>query len=158
MSKEKLKYLSQITIDNLYANVEDNLERYVAGDFKDIAQQGGWDIELSLEVDLAPLKNLVMEKNAAAEIANTLLVWNTLHELLPSLACEDRIWTRLTHLECLEYSRYRWLSGQPEEKQTDVIKTHFFANTQTRYRDDNAISRLWWNAYIAKLAAPRQQE
>jgi hypothetical protein len=35
-----------------------------------------------------------------------------------------------------------------------VIEDHFFAPTLTARRDDNAISRLWWNAYIATLADP----
>lgn len=30
--------------------------------------------------------------------------------------------------------------------------THFFGESLTRYRDDNAIGRLWWNAFIARLA------
>ena len=160
MPTESLKYLSQKTADFLHSSVLKNLERYKTGDFVDLAEKGGWSIELSLRLDLEPLNHLVMAKDSEAEIRNTMLVWNALNRLHPSLACENRLWTRLTHIECLEYSRYRWLDGDTndDEKLVKDIKTHFFANTQTRYRDDNAISRLWWNGYIAKLAAPDDQE
>jgi hypothetical protein len=40
----------------------------------------------------------------------------------------------------------------PEAEKT--IADHFFAGTLTTRRDDNAISRLWWNAFIASLATP----
>jgi len=154
---DNLKYLSQKSIDNLYDKVEENLERYMEGDFTDLVAAGGWDIQLSLRVDLSPLKKLVLEKNPDAEIVNSMLVWKTLHELSPGLACEDRLWSRLTHVECLDYARFRWIKKVPEKSLPGLIRNHFFANTQTKCRDDNAISRLWWNAYIARLAAPEKQ-
>ena len=158
--KKALKYLSQRAADQLFGTVEQNLERYKSGDFEDLAEGRGHSIELSLYLDLDPLKDLVTDKSSDAEISNSLIVWNVFHELQPSLACENRLWSRLCHVECLEYSRARWLSTETMkiEELVNSIKAHFFANTQTRYRDDNAISRLWWNAYIAKLAAPDNQE
>jgi hypothetical protein len=158
--KTTLKYLSQQAADQLYDSIGDNLDRYKTGDFIELADGGGKSIELSNQLDLEPLKSLVMEKTPEAEITNSLIVWNVFNELQPSLACENRLWTRLCHIECLEYSRFRWLnleSTDSEELASSVMK-HFFANTQTKYRDDNAISRLWWNAYIAKLALPDNQE
>lgn len=158
--KTALKYLSQRAADQLYGSVEQNLGRYKSGEFEDLAEGMGHSIELSLYLDLGPLKNLVTDKSPDAEISNSLIVWNVFHELHPSLACENRLWSRLCHVECLEYSRARWLSPETmkDDELANSIKTHFFANTQTRCRDDNAISRLWWNAYIAKLAAPDNQE
>ena len=160
MARLPLKYLSRRTSDYLYDSVQDNLDRYRNGDFVDQIEGGGGSIELSLQVELDPLEGLVLSRDSEAEITNSILVWKALNKLLPSLACENRLWTRLTHLECLKYSRYRWLdveSDNDEQLVKDVM-THFFANTQTKYRDDNAISRLWWNAYIAKMAAPNNQE
>ena len=155
-----LKYLSQQASDYLFDSVKENLERYKTGNFLELAEGMGKSIELTIKVDLDTLKNLVMEKDAEAEISNSLIIWNVFNKLHPSLACENRLWTRLSHIECLEYARNRWLDvkSNQEDKLEQDIRTHFFANTQTKYRDDNAISRLWWNAYIAKLAAPNNQE
>lgn len=159
MPQESLKYLSLQTADNLRDSVRENLQRYTSGDFTDLVEKGGWSIDLSLRVDLDPLRDLAKAKDADAEIENTILVWRALSSLPPSLACENRLWTRLTHVECLEYARARWLDVTAEDDQIEKrVVTHFFASSQTRYRDDNAISRLWWNAFIAKLAAPDNHE
>jgi hypothetical protein len=61
----------------------------------------------------------------------------------------------LTHLECLDFARARWLSLEKDnEAVIKEVEKHFFASGLLGRRDDNAISRLWWNAYIANLAIP----
>jgi hypothetical protein len=78
-----------------------------------------------------------------------------LGRLSPALACEEGIWARLTHVECLGFARDRWIGpGADEQVAKKLIEDHFFAATLTARRDDNAISRLWWNAYIAHRADP----
>jgi hypothetical protein len=128
---------------------------YRSGDFSDLLQQNEWSIELQLDVNIAALSKLDPSGTPVAEIANSKLVWTALQGLTPSLAYEEGIWVRLTHVECLGYARARWLSvnASDEVVAKDVIK-HFFADTLTKRRDDNAICRLWWNAYIANLAMP----
>lgn len=155
MTMARLKYLSNATIESLRENLSDNVDRYRSGDFDDLVSTGDWSIELNLDVDLAPLFGLDASGTPEAEIANSRLVWKALHNLTPTLACEEGIWTRLTHIECLGFARARWLKP---EMDNDAIKKavadHFFAPTLTSRRDDNAVSRLWWNAYVAHLAAP----
>ena len=151
----KLKYLSEKVAADLLANIGKNLDRYREGNFEDLVEEGGWSIGLKLDVNLDPLKNLVGETGVEAEVKNSLLVWSALSHMTPSLARENRIWTRLTHVDCLGYARARWLKGGETEA---AVKTHFFADTQTKCRDDNAIGRLWWNAYIAQLAMPNDHE
>lgn len=155
-----IKYLSQQASDFLYDSVKNNLDLYKNGDFQELADGVGKSISLSVNADLSSLAGLVVKNDTESEIQNSMLVWNTLNMLKPSLACENRLWSRLTHVECLEYVRGRWLNvnEKDDDKLVKDISTHFFANTLTKYRDDNAISRLWWNAYIAKLASPDNQE
>ena len=151
----RLKYLSNATTDSLREDVASNLDRYRSGDFNDLMGTGDWSIELDLDVDLSPLANLDPSNKADAEIANSRLVWKALSGLTPTLACEEGIWTRLTHVECLEFSRTRWLdSRDDDETAIKDIEKHFFASGLLARRDDNALSRLWWNAYIANLATP----
>lgn len=154
MGTGKLKYLSEKVSDELFRNVEANLDRYLTDDFLELARAGDWSIELSLDIDLAPLKELVGDNRSEAEVKNSLLVWKTLSRLTPSLATENRIWTRLCHIECLHYARTRWLDKVGSGNGPDNVRKHFFARTLTGYRDDNAIGRLWWNAYIAKSVMP----
>jgi len=158
MSLEVLKYLSEAKLAELRSNIRENYERYTKGDFLDLAADNGWSIETGLKVDSDQLNGLDPKEGADFEIKNSLLVWRTFKGLSPALATEERIWARIAHLECLEFSRKRWLKVSSEEEGIAVINTHFFARTQTSIRDDNSVSRLWWNAYIAFLAMPDDHE
>ncbi|MER8817192.1 DUF6339 family protein [Mesorhizobium sp. M0142] len=151
----RLRYLSVRTVETLRQNIVDNIERYNATDFDDLMNDGEWSIELSLDVDLAPLADLNPEGSAQTEIANSRLVWRALGHLKPSLAYEEGIWARLTHVDCLKYTRSRWLAGIADAAELEQnIGTHFFARTLNMRRDDNAISRLWFNGYIASQTIP----
>lgn len=151
----RLLYLGQQAADDLKDHIGDNLERYRTGDFLDMEASGDWRVPLSLDVDIADLKNLKGDGSAESEIHNSLVIGRILERLTPSLARENRFWIRLSHIECLGYSRSRWLS--PEMSDDDLLKRiakHFFASTLTGCRDDHAISRLWWNHHIAKQIMP----
>jgi hypothetical protein len=150
----RLQYVSTSVFESLRKNVHENLERYLAGAFTDLTNQEGWSIPLDLEVDLSEFERLKPETGVEAEVLNSLIVWRALSKLTPSLATESRIWTRLTHVEGLDYSRSRWIKNQKGAAAEKLVETHFFGETRTRYRDDNAIGRLWWNAYVARLAMP----
>lgn len=150
-----LLYVGQQVADELKDSILQNLERYVAGNFEDMESKGDWRIRLSIQADLDSLGQLTPESGAAAEISNAQLVGQALSTLTPALARENRIWVRLSHVECLEYSRARWLANQTrEDLLVEGIRKHFFATTLTGCRDDHSISRLWWAHRIAKQAMP----
>lgn len=151
----KLLYVGQQIADDLKDNIGDNLARYREGDFLDLEASGDWRIPLSIDADLDRLSSLSVDGRAESEIKNSIAVGQALHRLTPTLARENRIWIRLTHVECLTYSRKRWLQLEKDDARliSDVEK-HFFAPTLTRCRDDHAISRLWWNYHIAKQVMP----
>lgn len=150
----RVKYLSLSIANNLYDSVDENIERYTSGDFSDLASQGGWSAELSCIIDDLALSRLVMEKGPNAELENSLIVGSAMRTLPPSVATEARLWARIAHVECLEYCRTRWLTGVAEDKLESAIRTHFFAFSLTQYRDDHAVSRLWWNYYIISRLYP----
>jgi hypothetical protein len=130
----------------------------LSGDFRDLAGCEGWSIPLNLDVDLKPLRNLKHDSTPDAEVLNSLLVWQCLSRLTPSLASEGRIWAQLTHVEALPYCRARWVGKRVGAAAKKSIEVHFFGETRTRCRDDNAIGRLWWNAHIARMAMPDQHQ
>lgn len=156
MSRSALKYPALRVCEELRKKIAENLDRYLQGDFEDYADTDDWAIPLNLQVDLAPLK--LLETNPAGDAENSLLVWQALGELNPSLASEGRIWTRLSHVEGLAYARERWIGGRTGAEAVQVIDGHFFADTRTACRDDNAIGRLWWTAFVAKRAMPDDHE
>jgi hypothetical protein len=151
----KLLYVGQQVADDLKDNIAENIIRYREGDFLDMEAAGDWRIPLSFDADLDALSGLNADGGPGSEIQNSLLVGHALSRLTPTLARENRIWIRLSHVECLGYSRARWLRLEKDDEglAKDVAK-HFFAPTLTGCRDDHAISRLWWNHHIAKQIMP----
>lgn len=155
MATEKLKYLSESSLRVLRSDVMKNIELYRAGDFLESSFSNGWCITSeTVRVDSDKLSKLDGSGGASADIENSIIVYEAFDGMTPALAMEERVWTRFTHLECLQYSRDRWPIKGEEQKQTENVLKHFFAPGRTGVRDDNAISRLWWNMHIAKIADP----
>ena len=166
MNSESLKYLSESRLNQLQQDTSENRERYRKGDFLDLSKENGWEIESALvTIDSSALTDLdgsvqtTSERIQTAEVdaKNSVIVYNALHGMTPALAMEERVWTRLTHMECLEYTRARWFyksESFSDEYFDNQVRRHFFARTLTGVRDDNAISRLWWNMHIATMLSP----
>ncbi|MFQ2467743.1 DUF6339 family protein [Aeromonas caviae] len=156
MSYIPLKYLSQYVVNDLRDKVTLNRDRYSSGNFLDLAKENGWEIESNtVQIDLDMLESLDgTDRTAEADIKNSLIVHKSLQGMTPALAREERIWLRLTHVECLEYSRDRWIKKAEGDSLDKAVLDHFFAEGRTGIRDDNAISRLWWNMHVATIADP----
>jgi hypothetical protein len=149
-----LYYVSSKVEEELKASVDENIDRYLGNGFTDLAIGEGWSIPISIQCDLEALRQLRQGESPEAEVLNSLVVWKALSRLTPALANEGRIWTRLAHVECFEFSRDRWMRGKRGTAAVKAARIHFFGDTRTRRRDDNAIGRLWWNAYIARQSMP----
>lgn len=146
-----LKYVSEKVVEQLFDTVGTNLENYNEGSFESIKVAQGWGLELKrVTYDPSFPSNFRLDNSREAEIENSLLVYSAFQGMTPALAREERIWVRLCHLECLEYSRQRWIRKNPERD----VRNHFFARTLDQCRDDNAVARLWWNGHIASLIDP----
>src|SRR4051812_11762923 len=105
-----LAYLSQTKLDELRASIAGNTDRYKGTGFSDLTREPGWSIALSEEIDLAGLGDLDGSDNRSeTDLKNSRIVGRVLAKLTPSLANEERIWARLSHVEGFEYSRSRWL-------------------------------------------------
>jgi hypothetical protein len=155
-----LKYLSQDRLDNLRDKISFNRDRYINGDFLDLATENGWEIESkTVKIDLDMLNELDgTDRTAEADIRNSMIVHKSLQGMTPALAREERVWVRLTHVECLRYSRARWIKKIEDESIDKTVQDHFFAEGLTGVRDDNAISRLWWNMHVATIIDPIEPE
>ncbi|MDU8945988.1 DUF6339 family protein [Ovoidimarina sediminis] len=180
----KLKYFAESILADLKANVPANLDRYRKAGFEDQAGHNGWAMELSsVEVDPEKLGQLDPSGGSDTEVSNSMIVFEAFSGMTPALATEERVWARLTHFECLGYARKRWpLKDEPKEaggllggltgakqkaaeerrnvhhQNVSQVETHYFARGRTGYRDDHAVSRLWWNAFIAWRVDPQDQE
>jgi hypothetical protein len=153
---ERLKLLSSDTVERLFTDVEKNIDRYYAGDFADLSMENGWAIETTIACwDPSIARKLDPSGTPEAEIKNSLLIYRGLEGMTPALAREERLWARFCHVECIEYTRKRWLDRADKLQQ---VRRRFFAQGLTGCRDDNAVGRLWWNGHIASLACPEDAE
>jgi hypothetical protein len=153
----QLKYLSDKALAYLRSETGNNLSRYRTDGFRDLANDPGWDIGLDIEYDdehLAHLDRSTPNLIAPVDLANSKIVGKALERITPTLANEERIWVRLSHVDAFEYARARWLLPANDDGLPNLIEKHFFASTQTRIRDDHALSRLWWNYEVAKTCYP----
>lgn len=152
MTKKYLSYVSSTIVDELHSKIDDNVTIYQSGDFNAASAEAGWSIETK-DVRYDPLfgSELDPSNSPASEVANSLLVFNALEGMTPALAREERIWVRLCHVDCLEYSRGRWIGASAPARD---VRNHFFANRLDQTRDDNAIGRLWWNGFLAGIIDP----
>jgi hypothetical protein len=156
MTTVPLKFLSEAKLAELRGSVSSNLHRYASGHFLDLERENGWAIESSIvRVEIGLFAELDgSQRSAEADVRNSILVHRALGGMTPALAREERVWTRLTHVEGLEYCRARWLSGLEGQDLLKSVANHMFAQGLTGIRDDNALSRLWWNMHIAAIADP----
>lgn len=158
MSAQKLTYLDESVAAALRNTVPQNLDRYRSSGFNDLAVDLSWSNPTRIDLDPSLFANLDQYATPDKDAEAALLVWSALKDVTPSLAREGRIWTRLCHVECLAYSRARWPLNKPDDVTTKQIQTHFFGSSQTAVRDDNAIGRLWWGAYVASQALPEDHD
>jgi len=156
MAKE-LKYISDSELAKLRSDIPANVARYRVDGFSDLASEPGWDIGLGIDYDdelLGTLDPSKPQQIAPVDLKNSFIVGKSLEKLTPALANEERIWVRLAHVEGFDYSRTRWLEHVGDPDLPGAVHKHFFAATQTRNRDDQSLSRLWWNYFIAKSCMP----
>jgi hypothetical protein len=157
MSREPLLYLEAKTIEDLYSGILENITKYRDGNFDDMVTSGGWGCNLSMDYEKSYFQELDSSNNPEAEVENSLLIWRALNGLTPAMAREDRIWTRISHVDCIDFSRKRWLKEKDDVALAKDVRTHFFAPSWTSCRDDHSIARLWWNSKIAKDLRPYDQ-
>lgn len=152
-----LTYFSDKVLAQLHRDIAQNLDRYLNTGFQEFADNPGWDVGFHVGIDKGRLADLDLSMPANASVVdliNSKIVGEALINLTPADANEERIWARLAHFEAIDYCRARWLSKPGSQSVEALVRTHFFAPTQTGIRDDHAISRLWWNYQIAKTCEP----
>lgn len=159
MALENLKYLSEKEHESLLSHYQDNRDKYLNGDFKDLIGSYGWNMEIKdIQVNFQHFEDLDASSDSSElDVENSFAVWRALSNITPTVATDSRIWTRISHSEGFEFTRKRWLLLRNFKNDKDIdksIRKHFFATGRTQYRDDNAIARLWWSAWIAHQINP----
>lgn len=142
-------YLKQETLIRLREQIPFNLERYRSAEtFQELLGDTSLYFETNVQIDDSSLKTLCPPDENLYDVENAIIVFDALKNLTPFDARDERLWTYLCHTHCISYVRERWHIPQDDEKAVKFIRTHFFASNNRAIERDNAISRLWWLAYL----------
>lgn len=144
-----IKIIKRGLVADLKNKIEDNLERYLHGDFNDVFREEFVIPVKDTEVDLEALSTLIPKSGGLYDVENALIVYGALKGINRYLARDERLWVWFTHGPCLQYSRERWIDKHaPKAKIISTIKDHFFATGARGFERNNAIACLWWWAEI----------
>lgn len=144
----RARFLKSTVLRALEAKIPDYLTEYRSGSFPKIMHDPESYFESELEIDLDQLSTIVGTSSAPNEVACCLRAHSAFTGITPYVARDERLWTYLTHTDLLEYTRTRWPIPDDDEKAVKHVKTHFFCIGARGIERDNAISRLWWMAYL----------
>lgn len=145
-----LQLFKSSTVRSLFDSVETNLEKYRSGNFSDLLHDSNLFLSATCEFSAEASAGLTCTENDDNEVACCLAVFDALPTISASLARDDRLWVRLSHIEFCEYARTRWRIPTDDIAAAAHIRRHFFAQGARGIERDNAISRLWWMTEICK--------
>lgn len=151
----RLRYFTRAVVDLLRDGVDGQVDWYYenGGDEFPIPVPPEALRETRIEAEpLAPL----LQPGLKHDARNALAVYGALRELTPQQASDERFWVHVSHLDCADYIRERWLATHPEDASRAVarVRNHFFAGDARALIRDHGVSRLWWLGRIAHEAHP----
>jgi hypothetical protein len=83
------------------------------------------------------------------EVENCMAVFKAFPNLTPANAADSRLWILLAHTYFLDHARARWAIPTPDKEAIEFIDLHYFDKGGRRGLErNNAVSRLWWMAYL----------
>lgn len=143
-----ISLFKESTVKTLYDSVEQNLQLYRSGSFEHLLTDTSLFLASSCKMDEEEALLVDCTADDHNEVNCCLSIVKCLSSVSSYLARDERLWTRLAHIEFLNYSRTRWEIPTDNTKAVDHIKKHFFAKGARGIERDNAVSRLWWMATI----------
>ena len=156
---DQIRYFTQKTVEELRASVSRNLDWYYKPDGTEfprrIPSEARRDTSLPWR-ELGSLLAVGSRRPYESDAANAMIVYETLRDLTPQQASDERLWVQLSHGDCADYTAKRWLASRPDNPDTAVklVLSHFFARDSRALIRDHAVSRLWWLGEIAHDVHP----
>ena len=154
-----MNYYTQKMVEELRASVSWHLDWYYKPDGtefpKRISSEARRDTPLPWR-ELGSLLAVDSRRPYESDAANAIVVYETLRDLTPQQAADERLWVHLSHGDCAGYTAQRWLASRPDNPDAAVkrVLSHFFARDSRALIRDHGVSRLWWLGAIAHDVHP----
>ena len=151
----RVHYFTQALVEELRAAVPSHLDWYYEPGSSGLPVPQPPEAWREAKIEVEPLASL-LQSGIKHDAQNALAVYDTLRKLTPQQASDERFWAYLSHVECADYIRERWLAEQPDDPDRAVARArnHFFARDARALIRDHGVSRLWWLGRIACEAYP----
>ena len=143
-----IAFFKDEALDELFENIEVNLDRYRNGDFDDLITDDSVHKFAELSINQEFLISIYGGQDD--DVDNCLKMFEAMEGLTPKLARDKRLWSYLTHTSLFHYTRERWPIPDDDDEAVNWIKHHFFITGSRDFERDNAASRLWWTTFICK--------
>lgn len=144
----KIRLLHSRIVQQLTADVSNNLAHYRSGNFDFLEADPSSFFEINQEFDEHKLSQVDCEIDDHKEIECCIHIYEAMGKMPAYLARDPRLWVYLTHTSLLGYTRKRWPIPDDDQKATAHVRKHFFATGARGIERDNAASRLWWMATL----------
>jgi hypothetical protein len=135
---EAMKVFTNAYLQKLKDAARSNIAEYINGKL-DIEGAGIVSTKIKL-----PRDTPVLEISPASDAANAIKVYEYLSALDDTSACDERVWSYMTHVPFRNHMIGRW-PIQPDvdnEKAIISVNDHWFYGQRGLVR--NGIARLWW--------------
>ncbi len=135
---EAMKVFTNAYLQKLKDDVRSNIAGYIDGNL-DIEDAGIVNTKIKLPNDIP-----VLETSPDSDATNAIKVYEYLSTLDDSSACDERVWSYMTHVTFRDHMIGRWPieSDSDIEKATSSVNDHWHYGQRGLVR--NGIARLWW--------------
>lgn len=153
-------YFTEEAYDALKSGVPHNMPHYLDGQkwldefFNGQEYMRESSIEVSLPAMVPFSSRLAVDERASEDIANVKQIYGNMKNLTPLQATNPYLWTCLAHTVYSDYVLHRWFDDDlfptlSEDKKEKRVLSRFFATTNERSLNNNAIARLWWYGFLS---------
>lgn len=145
----RLKFISDVTLMDLRTNFQEYKKHYYEWNedwFSKYFGVEGSVLESKIEFEMPEFN--YDEDYAVSDRENVKIVYESLKDLTPSQATQERVWAGLSHLQFRDYTYYRLKEDIKKKNDRRIDSFLFFSHGTKRSLFVHGISRLWWVGYM----------
>lgn len=142
----KLHFFKEDALDYFKTNIKSNISHYSDPSNSWVFEQYEQPFE-EIDIDCKPFELYVnIEKPTKMDLENIKILYPALKNLTESQACDERLWTGLTHSDFYEYTKARWSNPREANNMTkeNYIQSRYFYSQDPKAKIRHSLAKLWW--------------
>ena len=146
MNKVKLQFFKEDALDYFKANIKSNISHYSDPDNSWVYEQYENPFE-EIEIDCDPFELYInIDEPTKMDLENIKRLYPALKGLTESQACDERLWTGLTHSDFFGYTQARWSNPREANNMTkeNYIQSRYFYSQDPKSKTRHSLAKLWW--------------